>query len=81
MFLASDYARNIRDIEDGLAPEGASTYIQNASVTDPSLAPPGHSALYVLVNTQAKSARIANAAGIVAGSPCSARSSGTTATR
>lgn len=49
IFLASDYARNIKDIEDGLAPEGASTYIQNASVTDPSLAPPGHSALYVLV--------------------------------
>ncbi len=49
IFLAGDYARNIRDIEEGLAPEGASTYVQNASVTDPSLAPPGHSALYVLV--------------------------------
>ena len=49
IFLSRDYERNIREIEEGLAPAEPSIYIQNASVTDPSLAPPGHSALYVLV--------------------------------
>lgn len=47
--LSRDYAGTIRAIEDGRAPEEPSLYIQNASVTDPTLAPPGHSALYVLV--------------------------------
>ncbi|EYD76950.1 Phytoene desaturase, neurosporene or lycopene producing [Rubellimicrobium mesophilum DSM 19309] len=47
--LSRDYDRNIREIEEGLAPSDPSLYVQNASVTDPSLAPPGHSALYVLV--------------------------------
>ena len=47
--LARDYARNIRDIEAGQAPAEPSIYVQNGSVTDPSLAPAGHSALYVLV--------------------------------
>ncbi len=47
--LAKDYERNIREIEDGLAPRDPSIYVQNGSVTDPSLAPEGHSALYVLV--------------------------------
>jgi phytoene desaturase len=49
IFLSRDYERNIREIEGGLAPAEPSIYVQNASVTDPSLAPPGHSALYVLV--------------------------------
>ncbi|HVG49895.1 MAG TPA: phytoene desaturase, partial [Rubellimicrobium sp.] len=49
IFLARDYERNIREIENGLAPRDPSIYVQNVSVTDPSLAPPGHSALYVLV--------------------------------
>jgi phytoene desaturase len=49
IFLARDYQRNIREIEEGLAPSEPSIYVQNASVTDPSLAPAGHSALYVLV--------------------------------
>lgn len=49
IFLARDYARNIREIEEGKAPGEPSIYVQNASVTDPTLAPPGHSALYVLV--------------------------------
>jgi phytoene desaturase len=49
IFLSRDYARNIREIEEGKAPTEPSIYVQNASVTDPSLAPPGHSALYVLV--------------------------------
>ncbi len=49
IFLSRDYERNIREIEAGQAPFEPSIYVQNASVTDPSLAPPGHSALYVLV--------------------------------
>ncbi|MBP1804901.1 phytoene desaturase family protein [Rubellimicrobium aerolatum] len=47
--LSRDYERNIREIEAGQAPFEPSIYVQNGSVTDPSLAPPGHSALYVLV--------------------------------
>ncbi|TNC75016.1 phytoene desaturase family protein [Rubellimicrobium roseum] len=47
--LSRDYERNIREIEDGKAPAEPSIYVQNASVSDPTLAPPGHSALYVLV--------------------------------
>ena len=40
----------MREIESGIAPpETPSIYVQNASRSDPSLAPPGHSALYVLV--------------------------------
>lgn len=47
--LAQDYARNLADIEAGRAPPSdPSFYVQNAGVTDPSLAPAGHSTLYVL---------------------------------
>ncbi len=50
IFLSDDYRRNIAEIEAGQAPPGRpSFYVQNASVTDPSLAPPGHSTLYVLI--------------------------------
>lgn len=49
VLLSRDYERNIREIEAGEAPAEPSLYVQNASVTDPTLAPPGHSALYVLV--------------------------------
>jgi len=50
IFLAEDYKRNIRQIEDGVElPDRPSMYVQNPSVTDPSLAPPGMQALYVLV--------------------------------
>jgi phytoene desaturase len=50
IYLTKDYARNIKDIEDGLElPAEPSFYVQNACVTDPGLAPPGHSTLYVLV--------------------------------
>lgn len=49
IYLSEGYARNIADIEDGRKlPEDPSVYVQNASITDPSLAPPGHSTLYVL---------------------------------
>ncbi len=47
--IARDYARNLADIEDRhVLSEDPSFYVQNACVTDPSLAPRGHSTLYVL---------------------------------
>jgi phytoene desaturase len=50
VFLADDYRRNVAEIEAGTTlPTEASLYVQNACVTDNSLAPPGHSTLYVLV--------------------------------
>lgn len=49
VYLAEDYRRNIADIEAGRAPANPSFYVQNACVSDPALAPPGHSTLYVLV--------------------------------
>jgi phytoene desaturase len=47
--LSGDYLKNIQEIDDGQAPEEPTIYVQNASVTDPTLAPEGHSTLYVLV--------------------------------
>lgn len=48
--IAEDYERNLKQIEvDFQLPDRPSFYVQNASVTDPSLAPAGHSTLYVLV--------------------------------
>jgi phytoene desaturase len=50
VLLADDYRANLREISVGPgAPAAPSLYVQNASRTDPTLAPPGHSALYVLV--------------------------------
>ncbi len=50
IFLDEDYVRNLREIEDRhVLSETPSFYVQNACVTDPSLAPPGMSTLYVLV--------------------------------
>ena len=49
VYLAEDYRRNLAEIEAGKAPTSPSFYVQNACVTDPALAPPGHSTLYVLV--------------------------------
>jgi phytoene desaturase len=49
IYLSADYLGNIREIDAGLAPEDPTIYVQNASVTDTTLAPEGHSALYVLV--------------------------------
>jgi phytoene desaturase len=50
VYVAEDYKRNMAQIEGG-EPLGDdfSIYVQNASVTDPTLAPEGHSTLYVLV--------------------------------
>lgn len=49
IFLANDYRRNLADIEGGRLTPQPSFYVQNACRTDPGLAPPGHSTLYVLV--------------------------------
>jgi phytoene desaturase len=46
--LADDYEQNLDEIEHGHLSEDPSFYVQNASVTDPTLAPRGHSTLYVL---------------------------------
>ncbi len=48
--ITDDYAANLRQIEDDFVlPTSPSFYVQNACVTDPGLAPQGHSTLYVLV--------------------------------
>ncbi len=49
VLLAEEYQRNIRQIQSGELPDAPSLYVQNPCITDPSLAPPGHSSLYVLV--------------------------------
>jgi phytoene desaturase len=49
VLLSEGYKQNITDIENGSIPDVPSMYVQNACVTDPTLAPEGHSALYVLV--------------------------------
>jgi phytoene desaturase len=50
IYLSDKYKRNIAEIEAATAPPTEpSFYVQNACVTDPDLAPPGHSTLYVLV--------------------------------
>jgi len=50
IYLASDYLENLQDIESRhILSRDPSFYVQNACVTDPSLAPPGKSTLYVLL--------------------------------
>ena len=50
ILLAEDYVGNIADIEQRhRLSADPSTYVCNPTATDPSMAPPGHSALYVLV--------------------------------
>ncbi|KUP07754.1 phytoene desaturase [Bacillus coahuilensis p1.1.43] len=47
--FADDYKRNVEEITKSFTlPEDPSIYVQNASVTDPTLAPEGKSALYIL---------------------------------
>lgn len=49
IYTAADYAKNLRDIErDHVLSDDPSIYVQNAGVTDPTLAPRGRSTLYVL---------------------------------
>ena len=48
--ISGDYKRNLDEIESKhVLSDDPSFYVQNACVTDPSLAPEGHSSLYVLV--------------------------------
>lgn len=50
VYLAEDYARNLAQIEECRElPRRPSIYVQNACVTDPAMAPPGGSTLYILV--------------------------------
>jgi phytoene desaturase len=51
IYLSKNYQQNLRDIEHGhtLTTEDPSFYVQNACVTDATLAPKGKSTLYVLV--------------------------------
>ncbi len=50
IFLSDDFRANFAEIEAAHAPpREPSFYMQNACITDPALAPPGHSTLYVLV--------------------------------
>ncbi|NNE91784.1 MAG: phytoene desaturase [Verrucomicrobiales bacterium] len=52
IIFAKDYKKNVDEIFDtGLESEDISFYVRNASVTDPTLAPPGKSSLYILVPT------------------------------
>ncbi|WP_110114330.1 phytoene desaturase family protein [Bacillus sp. CGMCC 1.16541] len=49
IIFADDYKKNVEEITKTLTlPNDPSIYIQNASVTDPTLAPEGKSALYIL---------------------------------
>jgi phytoene desaturase len=47
--LSEEYKRNIAEIENGTIPDVPSLYVQHAGATDPTMAPEGHTALYVLV--------------------------------
>lgn len=50
IFIARDYLRNMQDIEERhVLSEDPSFYVANPSISDPTMAPPGMSALYVLV--------------------------------
>lgn len=50
IYFAKDYRQNIEDIfKNKTLSEDMSFYIQNASITDPTLAPKGKSTIYVLV--------------------------------
>jgi len=59
IFFAGDYRRNISDIfQTKVLSEDISFYVRNASITDLALAPPGHSAVYVLVPVPNRTAPI-----------------------
>lgn len=48
ILLAKDYARNIREISQGVLSQEPSIYVQHAGFTDGGMAPPGDTSLYVL---------------------------------
>jgi len=50
IYASKEYEKNLKEItEHKISWEDPSAYVQNACVTDPSLAPEGHSTVYVLV--------------------------------
>jgi len=49
VLLSEGYRENIAEIEGGTIPATPSMYVQHAGATDPTMAPAGHTALYVLV--------------------------------
>ena len=50
IYFSKDYEGNVRDIFSNMRiSDEPSFYLQNASVTDPTLAPPGKSTIYILV--------------------------------
>jgi phytoene desaturase len=57
--ISSQYRQNLREIEDlKVLPSEPSFYVQNACVTDPSLAPRGSSTLYLLAPVPHQTANI-----------------------
>lgn len=57
--ISETYDQNLRDIEfDHVLSEDPSVYVQNACVTDPTLAPAGHSTLYILVPVTHQSEKV-----------------------
>jgi phytoene desaturase len=51
IYTSADYRRNLADIGEGCTSSDPSIYVCNPSGTDPTLAPPGCSSLYVLLPT------------------------------
>jgi phytoene desaturase len=52
ILFAEDYKKNVDEIADRMVlSDDPSMYVQNASVTDPTLAPEGHSTIYILIPT------------------------------
>jgi len=50
IYASGSYQKNLQDVtEHKVTWDDPSIYVQNASITDPSMAPDGHSTLYVLV--------------------------------
>jgi phytoene desaturase len=58
ILLARDYERNIREIGEGVLSQEPSIYVQHAGRTDPDMAPPGCTSLYVLVPVPNLRARV-----------------------
>ncbi len=59
ILFASDYKRNVTEIADTLVlSQEPSVYVQNASVTDPTLAPEGKSTIYLLVPVANQRSRV-----------------------
>lgn len=52
ILFADDYAANVREIQgENVVSDDMSIYVRNSSINDPTVAPRGHSQLYVLVPT------------------------------